>query len=257
MAAREQRLVFGEVADIYHRVRPSYPPALIDFVVDAAGGSPVAVEIGAGTGKATELLAPRCARLVAIEPSAEMAAVAAHVVADSACVQVVVTGFEEWDAPAELRGAVDLVLAAQSWHWLDQQRAPRLVAALLRPGGVLALVWNRPMHEQNPLREPLDAVYADLAPSLQVARPWEHSVAADLEALAGSGLFRDFETAAFAHQQTYSTADYLDLMRTQSDHRLLTPEQLERLQGIGAVIDAAGGRMTIDYSTIVIMGRRG
>src|ERR1700712_1812259 len=66
----EQRLAFGSVAELYDRARPSYPPGAIDDVVAHAGlqtGDTV-LEVGAGTGKATVLLAQRGLGVLALEP---------------------------------------------------------------------------------------------------------------------------------------------------------------------------------------------
>jgi ubiquinone/menaquinone biosynthesis C-methylase UbiE len=76
---RQQRLVFGEVAELYDRARAGYPEALIDDVISFAGGdgpSLRALEVGAGTGKATMGFATRGLEILALEPSADMAAVA-------------------------------------------------------------------------------------------------------------------------------------------------------------------------------------
>ncbi len=74
--AREQRLVFGEDAELYDRARPGYPAALVDDVVSLVGLPCHAVDIGCGTGKATRMLAERRVMGVGVEPHAEMAAVA-------------------------------------------------------------------------------------------------------------------------------------------------------------------------------------
>ena len=74
---RQQRLVFGEVAELYDRARAGYPEALIDDVISFAGGdgpSLRALEVGAGTGKATVGFASRDLEILALEPSADMAA---------------------------------------------------------------------------------------------------------------------------------------------------------------------------------------
>ncbi len=73
---REQRLVFGEDAELYDRARPSYPAKLIDDVVAVVGASATTLDVGCGTGKATTLLAARGLRGVGVEPHAEMAAIA-------------------------------------------------------------------------------------------------------------------------------------------------------------------------------------
>ncbi len=74
----QRRLAFGRVAELYDEERPSYPAAAIDDVLDFARIEPPAtvLEVGAGTGKATRLLAERGFAVIALEPSAAMAQLA-------------------------------------------------------------------------------------------------------------------------------------------------------------------------------------
>ena len=74
----EQRLAFGRFAELYDRARPTYPAAAVDAVIQFGALVPPAgiPEIGAGTGKATELLASRGLGVLALEPSPEMARIA-------------------------------------------------------------------------------------------------------------------------------------------------------------------------------------
>ena len=89
--------VFGQVADVYDRVRPEYPTQLVDDVLGYADGAPApALEIGAGTGKATAAFAARSLPVTALEPDPAMAAVLRRQVAG---VTVVVSSFEEYEPP--------------------------------------------------------------------------------------------------------------------------------------------------------------
>ncbi len=115
--AQERRLAFGEVAELYDRARPGYPAELIDDVIafaPAAGGTR-ALEVGAGTGKATELFAQRGLEIVALEPSAQMAAVARRNCARYENVSVEQIEFERWSPAGASFG---LVFSAQAWHWI-------------------------------------------------------------------------------------------------------------------------------------------
>src|SRR5215469_1089322 len=126
-------LSFGMVAEAYERFRPGYPAALFDLVMGYAG-QPVlsALEIGAGTGKATRLFAQRGVTVTATEPDGAMLAeLRNHVPAN---VRTVQAAFEDL-RPGESYG---LVYAAAALHWTNPEgRWPR-VAALLEPGGVFA-----------------------------------------------------------------------------------------------------------------------
>src|SRR4051794_26389069 len=127
----ERALSFGPVAAAYERFRLGYPDELVDEVLEYAG-RPVrtAVEIGAGTGKATRAFARRGVTVTATDPDPAMLTELRRHVPDN--VVTVRAAFEE----LPLTTAYDLVFAAASLHWTDpQQRWPR-VAAMLGPEGV-------------------------------------------------------------------------------------------------------------------------
>jgi SAM-dependent methyltransferase len=131
---RAQAASFGAAAATYQRGRPTYPPAAIDWLLPA--GARRVLDLGAGTGKLTSLLHGRGLDVVAVEPSGGMREQLALSVPD---VPVLAGTAEE--IPLE-NGSVDVVLAAQAWHWVDPRRAVPEVARVLAAGGQLGLVWN-------------------------------------------------------------------------------------------------------------------
>jgi SAM-dependent methyltransferase len=129
---------FERGAGDYEQARPSYPAAAVDLVVDVLGLRPGRrlLDLAAGTGKFTRLVAPSGADLVAVEPVGAMR--------DELVARV--PGVEALDGRAEELplddGSVDAVVAAQAFHWFDAHRALAEVHRVLRPTGRLALVWN-------------------------------------------------------------------------------------------------------------------
>jgi SAM-dependent methyltransferase len=127
---------FGAVAGEYDRLRSGPPPEALDWLLPP--GAKDALEIGAGTGLLTRLLAERVTHVLAVEPDERMRAVLS---ASAPGVDVQAGQAEE--LPAE-SSTFDVVIAASAWHWVDEERAVPEVSRVLRPGGRLALVWNGP-----------------------------------------------------------------------------------------------------------------
>lgn len=123
---------FTRDAERYDAARPSYPAEVAELL----GPREVVCDIGAGTGKLTELLLASAGTVYACDPSPDMARVlrkrlpAAHV----------------WRATAEATGlasaSVDALTCAQTWHWVDAPAASREADRVVRPGGALLLCWN-------------------------------------------------------------------------------------------------------------------
>lgn len=129
-----QATSFGSAAEIYERGRPTYPAAALDWLLPS--GAHDVVDLGAGTGKLTRLLVDRVAEVTAIEPSAGMRDQLIRAVPGA---QVLPGSGERLPIDGE---SVDAVLVAQAWHWVDPVRAVPEVARVLKPRGVLGLLWN-------------------------------------------------------------------------------------------------------------------
>jgi SAM-dependent methyltransferase len=251
---RERALSFGAVADLYDSSRPRYPGALIADVI-AAGGqlNPRILEVGAGTGKATRDLAARGAQLVAIEPDEAMAKVNRSTLPAGGDVTLVISTFEDLLLPPE---PFDVVASAQAWHWVDPKVGFAKARRALRPGGHLAIFWNGPRRIESELRAAIDDVYEQHVPGFvgesmmgggRVSRP------PSLDPLAAPH-FGAVELRTYDWETTYTTEAYVGLLRTHSDHGALPSDQLAQLlDGVGAVIDSAGGSVPFAYRSVLLL----
>jgi SAM-dependent methyltransferase len=126
---------FQDGGEHYERVRPGYPAESADWLIPA--GAKDAADIGAGTGKFTALLVERGLHTVAIDPSADMLEQLRRTLPG---VSAVVGTAEHTGLEPE---TLDLVTVAQAWHWCDPLLASTEIARILRPHGVLGLIWNQ------------------------------------------------------------------------------------------------------------------
>jgi SAM-dependent methyltransferase len=249
-AKREQRLVFGEIAEQYDAYRPSYPDALFDavFQYGSLRAGDRALEIGAGTGKATGGFVARRLVVHALEPDAEMAAV----LRAKGGVEVDETLFEAWAPPGS---GFDLVYAAQSWHWVHGADRYERLAAALRPGGTVALFWNKGRPHPEPFKADNDAAYARLAPEMQSSSG--ESLEWVGEGLASCAAFEPPQRRVFTWECTYTRDEWLRLLATHSDHRMLPEDRRARLHAaVGEAIDRHGGAVPCVYDTECFLSRR-
>lgn len=131
-------LGFQAGSDAYERGRPSYPAEALAGLLDRTGlgeGCTV-VDLGAGTGKFSRLLVPTGAHLIAVEPVERM----------RQAFQTLLPGVEIREGRAEAiplpPSSADLVVVAQAFHWFDGAAALREIHRILKPEGMLALIWN-------------------------------------------------------------------------------------------------------------------
>jgi SAM-dependent methyltransferase len=257
----EQRLAFGQVAQVYDRVRPSYPPVVVDAVLSFAGASDGRriLEVGAGTGKATTLLAQRGLAVLALEPDPAMAAVARVNCAGYPGVEIVEIDFEGW--PVAERFAA--LVSAAAWHWVAPEVRYVKAHQALVAGGALAAIWSLPDWERCSLRTVLSETYrmaaAHLAPDFPMhpdSRPTRLAGDWPRETAAG-GRFCDPQIQTFAWTREYDSTDYTMLLGTHQDHILLSADRRSRLlAAITETIDAHGGMITLPLVTRVCLARR-
>jgi SAM-dependent methyltransferase len=136
-ATRSERATsFGAVAENYDRYRPAPPAVAAEWLLPPGSGR--VADVGAGTGGFSRVLADHVPEVVAVELDIRMAAFLA-----SRSPGVAVVNAKGESLP--LRSAsLDAVLVSSAWHWFDAEVAVPEIARVLRPGGVLGVLWNGP-----------------------------------------------------------------------------------------------------------------
>jgi ubiquinone/menaquinone biosynthesis C-methylase UbiE len=226
---------FADVADAYERARPGYPEEAVCWL---AGEEPCdVVDLAAGTGKLTRSLVAHGHRVTAVEPLPEMIA---HLHAAAPGVPAVVGSAE---AMPLADASADVVTVAQAFHWFDHAPALREIARVLRPGGVLAIVWNT--RDES---EPWVAQLSEQALGTESVRNVRDVVAP----VGGSGLFGEIEHASFALVQRLDRARLLDLVLSRSYCAVMPPaERAPVLERVERLFDehAVDGVVELPYST--------
>ncbi len=241
---------FDRHADLYDRARPPYPDALWQRLTSLGllAAEHRALDLGAGTGQATERLVEAGMRVTAVEPGAALAVRLRERVPSARVLQ---TSAEE----AELApGSFDLVTVATAIHWFDLDAVLPKLHAALAPGGRLA-VWRNVYGDTSvpptPFRRRLEAIVAqrDAPPR---PGPGELETARWARLLEADGLFATTEVAEF-HWRIDLDADAVrGLFTTFSDWSADEAEEAAR-----AVRDL-GGTVTEHYLTpLIVLARVG
>ena len=237
--------VFGSVADLYETARPGYPPELADAILAYCGSVPASVvEIGAGTGKGTEVLAAIGAPLTCIEPDPRMAALLR---AKFPQARVHVCTFEQWSPPP---GGAGVLACAMAWHWLDPNSRNTHARNALAPGGTLALFGHRYDYADARQAAMIGAALNSLDSTVKEApADWHYH-----DVIAG-GEFTDVRVERFQRQLPLTRDEYLALVRTFGPF-LTRPPELQRrgLDALGRLVDYFGGTVVIDLKTTLTLG---
>ena len=263
---RENRHHFDEIVLEYDRIRPGFPAGLYDDIFDYAGAGrgKTALEVGAGTGKATAPMLEAGYTVTAVEPGANMARFLREKFKDHKDFSVIETDFEDF---APKNGDFDLVYAATSFHWVDAEIGCPKAFYLLRQDGVFALFrYNQIAAEGDALFEEIQEYYKKyfLKPYKRPVRKNKADFATPVEIKRGFGFedmakygFTDMSMKFYDAQRTLGADDYITLLETASDHRSLPPQDRAALyDGVHSAILRHGGQIKIDYIYQLYMGRK-
>jgi SAM-dependent methyltransferase len=268
MASEDRRhlgRVFDEVPDLYDRVRPTYPDELFADLVAVTGMNERSsvLEVGCGTGQATQSLARLGCAVTAVELGEGMAALARRRLANASKVEVETSSFEAWND----RGRrFDVLVAASSWHWVDPEIGWPRAHDVLRPRGWMALLGN--VVVRRPGEPEVYAETADLHERFAPGNPaWGHPPLED-EVRAtdegwGSvndpgGLFGPTVVGWYPTVQWFDGEGFADLLRSTSLYRGLDPEVREPLLDAIAerIRTRMGDRASRRYLSVLRVGQR-
>lgn len=236
----------------YVKYRPGYPAAIIDLLkteCDLKSESIVA-DIGSGTGKLTEIFLANGNVVFGIEPNAAMRAAAESILRDYRGFKSVAGSAESTTMPPS---SVDLITAAQAFHWFDPATTRIESARILRPGGSAVLVWNDRKLETTPFLHAYEQLLLDFGTDYQDVRHDKASAAIE-EFFAP----QKYTLKTFPNAQVFDfeglKGRVLSSSYTPEPHHPSFAAMLQRLELI-FYKHREHGQVTFDYDTKVYYGR--
>ncbi len=249
MSSPEER--FSDRVENYVRHRPGYPDGVVRLLAEKAGLSErtVVADIGSGTGIFAELLLKAGAQVIGVEPNAPMRAAAERLLAGY-------PRFLSVDAPAGATTledeSVDLITAAQAFHWFANERTRMEFTRILKPGGKIALIWNVRQVDTKPFLIDYEALLLRYGTDYNTVR---HET---IDARVLGGFFRGpYEPHTFPNRQEFGYGGLEGRLLSSSyappaghpDHEPMIAE-LKRIFSLHQQADVVG----IDYITEVYLG---
>ena len=262
----EKRTHFDEIVLNYDKIRPEYPCKLFAYVIDFAGsGKKKALEIGAGTGKATAHFLEAGYDVTAVEIGANMAEFLKGRFGKCDKFKVINNSFE--NAPLN-EDSYDLIYAASAFHWVDAVIGVPKAWQLLKNSGTFALFrFNEIPSEHEELFRAIREAYKKYCHKtykIPAKMPPEISVEEKISIFRGFGFndlreygFMDVLMKLYAVSRTFSADEYLLFLDTLADHRNLPKDDRTALYtGIKEAILRHGGSYKVNYIFQLYMGRK-
>jgi len=245
--------VFSAKVRDYLASRPDYPPQLVDTLKQACppGEHTLVADVGAGTGLLTRMLLDAGYAVVAVEPNAEMRHAADALLAGRPRYRSADGSAEQLPVPD---ASLDLVTAAQAFHWFDVECARAECLRALKPHGQVALVWND-RAAGDPLHDALDALFQRYGGARREALVAHEAGRQGLARFYGSEHAR---RCTWPHEHLVDRAGLLSLVLSRSYMpRRDAPEAPALAAEVDALFErlAQAGALTVRYETTLFLGQ--
>jgi SAM-dependent methyltransferase len=258
--APTRRAQFDAGAEAYDAYRPGYPEDTFADLMSITGLAPgdQVIEVGSGTGKATEHLVGHGLSVTCIEPGVALTEVARRKLSGRAGVSFVATRFEDWDIPG---GGASAVVSANAWHWIDPEVGFAKAAAALDGAGHLCLILQRVVQVgPDGFADQVRRLRWNLSPPTAAelgGRDYvpEHAWSEDMER---SGLFGHVRTTVRPFTRLLSASDFVEVSNTYGPNSQLTAGQREELgRAVRTLIDSdCGGVIEKTEEAVLIVARK-
>ncbi|WP_152658468.1 class I SAM-dependent methyltransferase [Oceanobacillus sp. CFH 90083] len=218
----DKRLTFNEDAENYDKWRPGYCDELFKDILEYAqvGQGKKVIEIGIGTGQATKPFLDKNCELTAVELGKDLAEYSKLKFQEYKNFTMHHSAFEDFSCQKD---SIDLIYSATAFHWIPKEKGYPKVLELLKPGGTLALFWNRPFvsRDNDELHQKIQRIYQKYRPSnTKIIEMDKDRYNNRLKTIQSYG-FKDTVCKLYHLKRIFSAADYISLLNTYSDHRSL------------------------------------
>lgn len=252
--------IFDEVVLNYEKRRSNYGIELFKDVIkySAITSDKSIIEIGCGTGQATEpFLSTKC-EITAVELGENLASYTREKFKEYKNLNVVQSAFEDYECDDN---KFDMLYSATAFHWIPDEIGYKKAYRIIRKGGTIALFWNKPSvnSKDDPLHRRIQLIYNQFLPQ------WSHKVTDNEEKSRYSSIrnkieqygFTNIEFKLYHNTRKMNGLEYIELLNTYSDHRALDKSiQSPLFNAIRTTIEKFGNELIINDTVDLYLARK-
>lgn len=255
----EPKYTFNDVAKQYEKYRPTYPEKLIQDIVLYSGLSDhdQILEVGCGTGQATSgFVSQGYHKITCIELGENLANFTKDKFRNVQGINVINASFEDWNHRPNY---YKLAISGTAFHFIEPSFGYKKVFECLQLGGSMGFFWTVHVPQYDDLFSDIRRSYQMYAPHLDDSkgRTPDEIIAERRNTTANTNLFRDLDVKEYEWFQEYTADDYVELLNTNSRHRLLDERNRSFLfNEIREVIHSYGGILRKAQLVALFLGRK-
>lgn len=255
---KKDKLIFDKNVESYDKYRPRYCQELYDKIISYSNinRSSKVVEVGCGTGQATEAFLKTGCSLCAVEPGENLSKYTQYKYRNYCNLSVENIKFEDYSIEAN---SIDLIYSATAFHWIDECIGYKKAYDSLKEGGIIALFWNRPFvnKKDDPLHVRIQEIYKKYGETYEEPVEANESTYTVRKNTILKYGFKDCKFYLFHNIRVFNADEYIELLNTYSDHSASLGENKMLFEKeVKDAICAYGGKIKL-YDTIdLYMGQK-
>lgn len=255
----DRKYLFDEMVLNYDKRRANYGVRLFHDIIDYSSitADKSIIEVGCGTGKATEPFLKTGCSVTAVELGKNLASYTKKKYEGYSNLKIIQSTFEDYECNDN---KFDMLYSATAFHWIPPEIGYKKAYRIIKNGGTIALFWNRSSidSESGSLYEKIQSIYNKFLPQ------WKGKIKNDqasrhpiIQKWMTDYGFVDFEFHLYHNVRIMTGEEYAELLDTYSDHRAL--DEMIRIplySSIRAVIEESGNKLVIDDTVDLYLARK-
>ncbi|HEY6725822.1 MAG TPA: class I SAM-dependent methyltransferase [Polyangiaceae bacterium] len=244
---------FSRRVNDYVRYRPGYPEELEAVLRRRIGyhRELVVADVGSGTGISSRYFLDRGNMVYAVEPNDDMRSAAEEWLGTYSKFRSVAGSAEDTTLEAQ---CVDLVVAAQAFHWFDAALARREFERVLRPRGAVVLLWNERKRDATPFLIAYESLLRHISDDYRRISRSEATTDSSMDQFFGP---ERWGSEDFPNRQAFDLEGLIGRALSSSYVPLPgSPRHDEMLDGLRRIFaqHAVDGRVWFEYATRLFWG---